>query len=239
MLSKYAETASNINHIETIVEALMTELGIGGFMDVQDMKPGMKAMIYLSDNTRKPAEYHGELLENRGHELLIHFEKPIPFTGGSAICKLQVTAGHVLYCWNTAEITAVSNENISTPPEHNYILLITTRPQIINRRKYPRMEVHNDCIITFTEGKKSYRGRLDNISANGFAFVCSDNAFADAKGAELVVESTDSIIPSVTMLKGKIIRSSNNDGTFFVGCQMPEDNYEIMKYVKTHLAEND
>ena len=233
MLSKYAETAANINNIETIVEALMTELGIGGFMDIHDMKPGMKAMIYLADSARKSSEYHGELLENRGHELIIRFEKAIPFKSSSAFCRLQVTAGHVLYCWNSTEITAFTEGG-----EQVYSLVITTRPQIINRRKYPRMEMHNPCTITIKETKQSYHGRLDNISANGFAFVCSNEAFADSQGTDIIAQIEDFVIPSENILKGKIIRSSNNDGTFFVGCQMPEDSYEIMKYVKEHMVEN-
>lgn len=45
MLSKYAETALNIDSIEHVVENLMTELGIGGFMGVEDLKKGMKVML--------------------------------------------------------------------------------------------------------------------------------------------------------------------------------------------------
>lgn len=38
MLSKYDESANNINSIETVVESLMCELGIGGFMGVEDLQ---------------------------------------------------------------------------------------------------------------------------------------------------------------------------------------------------------
>ena len=41
MLSKYEESMTNINDIEKTVEALMCELGIGGFMGVEDIMPGM------------------------------------------------------------------------------------------------------------------------------------------------------------------------------------------------------
>ena len=37
MLSKYTETVLNIDSIEHVVENLMTELGIGGFMGVEDL----------------------------------------------------------------------------------------------------------------------------------------------------------------------------------------------------------
>ena len=59
MLSKYAETATNINSIEHIVEGLMTELGIGGFMGVEDLRAGMKVMLLPNDNSKHPKEYHG------------------------------------------------------------------------------------------------------------------------------------------------------------------------------------
>lgn len=234
MLSKYVETATNINNIETIVESLMTELGIGGFMGIHDMMPGMKVMIQLTDDSQKTSEYHGELLENKGQELLVTFKKRIPLTTQSANCRLQVTAGNVLYCWDSTEISVYANTDKLT-----YSIQVSTRPKIINRRKYPRMEMHNPCTITIKESKQSYSGKLDNISANGFAFVCSNNAFADLKGANIKVEIEDFVIPSQRVLHGRIIRSSNNEGTFYVGCQMPEDNYEIMQYVKANLPEND
>ena len=58
MLSKYDESASNINSIETVVESLMCELGIGGFMGVEDILPGMKLMV----NTDQSATCHGEVI---------------------------------------------------------------------------------------------------------------------------------------------------------------------------------
>lgn len=42
MLSKYDESANNINSIETVIESLMCELGIGGFMGTEDVQPGMR-----------------------------------------------------------------------------------------------------------------------------------------------------------------------------------------------------
>ena len=49
MLSKYDESTSNINEIETVVEALMCELGIGGFMGIEDVMPGMKLSVVLNE----------------------------------------------------------------------------------------------------------------------------------------------------------------------------------------------
>ncbi len=48
MLSKYEESASNINNIENVIQELMCELGIGGFMGLDDIHAGMKAKSYSS-----------------------------------------------------------------------------------------------------------------------------------------------------------------------------------------------
>ena len=47
MVSKYEESASNIDNIEEIIQGLMCELGIGGFMGIDDIKPGMKLSYLL------------------------------------------------------------------------------------------------------------------------------------------------------------------------------------------------
>ena len=49
MLSKYDESAANINNIETVIQSLMHELGVGGFMGLDDIRPGMKAKVILTD----------------------------------------------------------------------------------------------------------------------------------------------------------------------------------------------
>ena len=61
MLSKYEESMTNINDIEKTVEALMCELGIGGFMGVEDIMPGMKVQITMDGASAEV--YHGLRLE--------------------------------------------------------------------------------------------------------------------------------------------------------------------------------
>lgn len=38
------------------------------------------------------------------------------------------------------------------------------------------------------------------------------------------------------VLSGIIIRSSNDNGVYIVGCRMPEDNEDILKYVNEQLG---
>lgn len=53
MLSKYEETSNNINTIDGVMEKMMCDLGIGGFMGVEDIQPGMKIEIALSSSRIK------------------------------------------------------------------------------------------------------------------------------------------------------------------------------------------
>ena len=226
MLSKYAETADNINNIEEVVEALMTELGIGGFMGVEDILPGMKVLISMDNGSQKPLEYHGELVEQQDSGLLIRFDNVIKFDT-SATCKLQATAGNILYHWDSAELHESGDQDA-----HILMVQVNSRPKISNRRRYPRIDISNICTIKIQGTDRTFSGKLDNLSANGFAFVTSNDFFADCKGTDLTITIMDFDLPENNVLEGRIIRSSNNDGIYIVGCQMPEDNLAIMKYIE-------
>lgn len=234
MLSKYTETASNINSIEAVVESLLTELGVGGFMGIQDFRPGMKASITLKGNTQADVEYQGELLERQEKKLLIHFKDRIDLTEKHTTCQLQVTAGNILYCWKTVNVSAAADDG------HTFLLEINARPTIHNRRKYQRMDVSQFCTIRVEGTDQIFDGKLDNISANGFAFITMDAFFTGSNciGKNIRISIQDFVLPDQSVLDGRIIRSSDNSGSYIVGCQMPEDNYAIMAYIDKHLGTN-
>ena len=226
MLSKYAETATNVDNIEIVVEKLMTELGICGFMGVEDILPGMKAIITLDSNSMEQSEYHGVLVSQEDNELVIRFNKALP--GNLPLhCRLQVTVKNILYCWDDACITTVIDK-----ADNTFFVGVNSQPTIVNRRKYPRMDTSNSCTITINDTKETFTGKLINISANGFAFASNGKLFADCKGTEITVAIDNFPVPEVKQLEGRIIRSSDNEGVYIVGCQMPEDNVAIMKYVE-------
>lgn len=232
MLSKYAETASNINKIETVVEGLLTELGIGGFMGIQDFRPGMKISVILNSDSIQPVEYQGDLIEQHDQELTARFKDKISLKEKQASCRLQVTAGNVIYCWDDADFSVSSKE------EHTFRVEVHSRPTIHNRRKYQRMDISNFCKIKVQESGEIYDGKLDNISANGFALISTNSFFVGSNciGKNITITIQDFDLPDQSVLDGRIIRSSNNSGAYIVGCQMPEDNYAIMQYVDQHLA---
>ena len=227
MLSKYEETAANINTIEDVMENMMCDLGIGGFMGIEDIRPGMKIDLKLAG--QGDTEYLGELIEQIPEGLLVSCQKELALTD-TASCTLQITAGNILYCWDKAAISPAPEKGA-----HAFKIVINTRPRINNRRKYPRMDLDNACTIKFNNSEKEYAATMDNISANGFAFLATDNIFTQSKNASVTVTIHDLALPDHNVLEGRIIRCSDDNGLFIVGCQMPEDNFYILEYVEKNL----
>ena len=227
MLSKYQETADNINTIEDVMENMMCDLGVGGFMGIEDVKPGMK--IDLQQVDQKDDKYLGELIEQIPEGLLVSCQKKLTING-SASCMLQVTAGNILYCWDKAAISPAPESG-----EHAFKITITTRPRINNRRKYPRMDLNNTCTIKFKNSDTEYAATMENISANGFAFLATDKIFSQSKNAEVIITIHDFALPNHNVLEGRIIRCSDDNGLYIVGCEMPEDNFYILEYVEKNL----
>lgn len=227
MLSKYEETATNINTIEDVMENMMCDLGIGGFMGIEDIQPGMK--IDLKVAGQGDTEYLGELIEQIPEGLLVSCQKELALTD-TASCTLQITAGNILYCWDKAVISPAPEKGA-----HAFKIIINTRPRINNRRKYPRMDLDNACTIKFKNSDTEYAATMDNISANGFAFLATDNIFTQSKNASITVTIHDFALPDHNVLEGRIIRCSDDNGLFIVGCQMPEDNFYILEYVEKNL----
>ena len=227
MLSKYEETASNINTIEDVMENMMCDLGIGGFMGIEDIQPGMK--IDLKVASQGDTEYLGELIEQIPEGLLVSCQKELALTD-TASCTLQITAGNILYCWDKAVISPAPEKGA-----HAFKIIINTRPRINTRRKYPRMDLNNACTIKFKNSDTKYAATMDNISANGFAFLATDNIFTQSKNASITVTIHDFALPDHNVLEGRIIRCSDDNGLFIVGCQMPEDNFYILEYVEKNL----
>lgn len=166
MLSKYDESANSINSIETVIESLMCELGIGGFMGTEDVQPGMKLSVALKDGKN----YYGEVLTRENNTLSITLANAPKLTEVTE-CKLQVTI----------------------------------------------------------------EGKLDNLSANGFAFLTHNNYFVTHKGVDIRVKIHNFDLPQHDVLEGRVIRCSDNEGLYIVGCQMPGDDFFIRDYVKGKL----
>ena len=231
MLSKYEESARNVDKIENVVGAMMEKLGVGGFMGVQDIKQGMYCTI-RQIISGKPAdtESHGEIVEQEDGVLYVRFKnKDVDYKNTSLKYELDIVAANVLYHWSA----------VSAAPATQYgsdvcRLTVASLPSIVNRRKYVRMPVNNKCTVTFKGGADVYEGTMVNISANGFAFQTRETEFADCKGENIIVKVP---VEQGRVLEGTIIRSTDNDGSHIVGCRMPEDRIEIGNYVSKNYSE--
>lgn len=233
MLSKYESSAKSAMDIEDVVGKLMEELGVGGFMGVQDVRSGMKISISNVNGVKK--EYSGEVVERKGNELYITvdekdselFDKKDKHTR----CNFNIVVDNVLYYW---ENISIRHSKVAESGE--YKLYIESNPQVHNRRKYPRMPIANACTIKFENDDKTYNGRMVNVSANGFAFSVCDSAFVNAKDKNIIVSVDNFDEICTNPLEGCIIRCSNNDGEYTVGCRMPEDIISIKHYVNNNYC---
>ena len=100
------------------------------------------------------------------------------------------------------------------------------------------MPIANKCTIEVKGEDKVYDGKMVNISANGFAFAVRDTFFGESsKGKKLRVSVKEFALLNGKPLSGQIIRSSNNEGEYIIGCRMPEDSEVIREYVSKNYSE--
>ena len=237
MLSKYEESANSALNIESVVGKLMEELGVGGFMGVQDIREGMKVAVAFADGAgTKKNEYVGEVVAWQEKNIFISVEAVIDELSDRKAkdvkCQLRIVVNNVLYSWDSVEIRMAKSDE-----QGNYVLVVETNPKVFNRRKYPRAPLANMCTVRVKAADLLCCGNMVNISANGFAFAVREPAFAELKGQEVSVEIDDFAVLNDEYLMGSIIRCSNNDGEYIVGCRMPADNKVIEEYVSRNYSE--
>ena len=120
MSSKYEETALNINNIEDVIQDLMCELGIGGFMGIDDVKRGMKMTVTVHDDaSSKDIEYHGELLEQVENTLFASLEKKLSLPKPAAC---NVNPQSIAICGNseTRSIGSFISSKVLPPSRVTY-----------------------------------------------------------------------------------------------------------------------
>lgn len=234
MLSKYEASAKSATDIESVVGELMEELGIGGFMNVSDIKSGMKFRMVIEDQTNAKEEYTGEVVDRKDNNVYININNRAAFDDKrrNLKCSFNAVVDNVLYCWN-----GIAIHNVKSGEKGQFKLTIDTNPQVYNRRKYPRMPLDNKCTISVDGTDITYYGHMVNISANGFAFSVNDSSFENMKGKNIVIEIDNFDVIKDKEIQGCIIRCSNDEGNYIVGCRMPEDSNEIKDYVNKNYSE--
>lgn len=229
MLSKYAETTRNVVMIESVVGQLMEELGAGGFMGVKDVQKGMN-LILVSDNGVRTQEFKTEVADVADERILLwdSVEARAFFqnTDDKAGYEIRIVVDNAMYIWEKVRVAEVENY---------FKLLIQGNPKVAHRRKYPRLTLGNACNIQMDDGK-GLDGRMVNISAGGFAFSAVEPGLMNKIGSTIELQIKDFELAEEAVLKGTIIRVSNDRGRYIVGCRMPADNMKIGEYVEAKMS---
>lgn len=235
MLSKYAETSRNVINIETVVGRLIEELGAGGFMGMKDIRPGMNLSLSVSEGNTLSKDLSAEVADTTETGILIQkstqSEDFFADKNTRQTYSLKITVDNAMYSWNNVSVHSVKKNG-----SEFYELLIQGNPSVLNRRKYPRLAISNTCHITLEHEDHAFDGRMVNISAGGFAFSCTAKDFASSIGKQITVSIDDFDLLNGSSLKGIIIRSTDDEGRYIVGCRMSKDHMGILDYVKEHSA---
>ena len=126
MLSKYEASARSATDIESVVGELMEELGIGGFMNVSDIKSGMKFRMVIEGQTNAREEYTGEVVDRKDNNVYININNRATFDDKrrNLKCSFNAVVDNVLYCWNDIAI-----HNVKAGEKGQFKLTIDTNPQ--------------------------------------------------------------------------------------------------------------
>ena len=229
MLSKYDETARNVINIEVVVGKLVEELGTGGFMSLDDVTAGMKVLL-IPQGTKE--EYSAEVVavEDQTVSIQMPAQTGNQISSGNKKYEVHIIVNNAIYIWNNISIGKKQADGC-------YDVLLEESPKVMNRRKYPRLPMANSCEILLQAENETYRGKMVNISAGGFAFAVKGEKFAEAVGENVQITIDDFALLKGKSLSGVIIRSSNNDGTYVVGCRMLQDNAEVQNYVNRQMEQ--
>lgn len=232
MRSKYDETSSNIILIEGTVGNLIEDLGYGGFMGKEDLKEGMYLSVYEQGASSRN-EYKGVItsidesgnlqvdgLKCEGTEL--NYDRKQKYT-------VQIIVDNNVYGWEDTNIVYKNGR---------YSIAVNGNPKVVNRRKYPRMPLKAPCDIKLSTSEHIYQGQMLNISANGYAIQTREKAILNAKDTLITVQAKGFELLENMPLRGYVIRITDNDGTYIVGCRMLEDNKEIYEYVNQNYHGN-
>ncbi|MCM1385684.1 MAG: methyl-accepting chemotaxis protein [Bacillus sp. (in: Bacteria)] len=232
MLGKYEETSTNVENIGSVVGDLLEKLGEGGFMGMKDVRAGMKLSIFTRGVGNTETEYKGEVLEQEDSSVIISLKSPdaspVQLETGVKNYHMQIVVDNVLYNWKDIKIS-----NVQGRGDNCYIVTVNSNPSVVNRRKFDRMDLDNACTIKIKDTGESYRGRMINISAGGFACNIVSGDVGDIKGKQVELTIEDFALPDESVLEGSVIRTNRNDtGAVMVGCRMLEDNTVIKNYIK-------
>ncbi len=225
MRNKYVETSSNVAMIENVVGNLIEDLGTGGFMGKDDLQEGMYLSICEADGLTGK-EYKGIItgIDEQGIVQIdeLEDEDETFIYDKKKKYSVQIIVNNSMYTWTDIRIIFKNDK---------YYIEMFNNPKVVNRRKYPRMPLTAECDIRINKTGHVCRGNMVNISANGYAVQTAEKEILDTKGDSVTVLAKGFELLENLPLDGCVIRITDNDGMYIVGCRMPEDNEDIRDYV--------
>lgn len=231
MRSKYQETSANVINIETVVGKLIEELGAGGFMGIEDVKPGMHVSVLEHSDAKE--EYKAKVAEVLENAIIVKSlrdgNRELKVERGKGYC-LEIVVDNERYLWNHVHIVPYKNEQLCLKIEGN--------PSVLNRRKHARMPISYPCTIRLSGRENTIEGHMINMSAGGFAFATTAREIFESKGYGVSVQVKDFQLLQNRSLEAIIIRTTNNEGEYIVGCRMLEDSQIIKEYVDKNHKEH-
>ncbi len=222
MRSKYSETSANVMSIGNIVGQLMGELGAGGFMTTEDITTGMYFTLEEIDDTAK--EYKQRVAYVKDNQIYAKLPSDMRSVSSTAAYHISVIVDNRIYRW----------ENIQAALKDGTLCLtVSGNPQVFNRRKYRRGPLFNHCHFTIEGSDMPYIGTMINISAGGYSFFSDAEELKDARGKLIELSIDDFPLLEDETLDGSVIRVTDNNGVYIVGCRMYSDNEAIDRYIET------
>ena len=233
MLSKYEETSVNVENIEKVVDNLVKELGSGGFMGIQDVTKGMRIALFVKDAAGHTSEYNGIVSGAMDNGILASMNtSSLNLKDKTITYCMQISVANEVYYWEQAQVSIPKNS-----PAGTYQITVNTTPSVMNRRKYARMPIHNLCTVTFTDSNQTIDAQMLNISGGGFAFKSPERIFMESKGKHITLHLKAFPLEGQSEQSATIIRCTNDEGTYIIGCRLDADNEDIAAYVAKNYKE--
>lgn len=227
MRSKYEESSVNIVNIEEVVGKLIEELGEGGFMGVKDVREGMY-MTIVEQIGQDKKEFKGYVVEVTENSITVDVRDSGFNPTKAAEYVLTVIVENELYIWEGIK-PVIDSKGAK--------IQINSNPKVLNRRKHPRMPISNRCTAVIDKTGNKVEGTMVNISAGGFAFFSYDRVLKAARGENITLQAEGLNLKDGATMQGCIIRVTDNEGQYIVGCRMIEERKDIMEYVKKNYKQ--
>ena len=214
--SKNEEISACVIAVEQTLGLLLEELGVGGFMSVEDIKVGMVLQLREKNtNTIKSSGKVTSITNGRIYTDMI-LKMGLPDKENYMI---TVSVGNIVYRWMNFDVECSYNETVFEFSE---------KAMVENRRKHLRININSK--MEFEVDSKKYSGSLVNISAGGIAFT-SDAKLEYKDLVRFTITNPDCLRSE--NLVGCIVRVGTDAKTKknLYGCRLLDDNTTIENYV--------